>query len=128
MQFTPALGEPTPTGPGTEVTLDPHGRVTAVAARGGEVLAGGTVLQGTGTGAAWLAAHAPVGARLQVTTLVRHGSTDGSPDSAGAVEAMNLDGGGSTAMAIRGRLVSSPSDSTGERPVGDVLELSAPRP
>jgi exopolysaccharide biosynthesis protein len=48
--------------------------------------------------------------------------------SLGAVDAMNLDGGGSTTMAIRGRLVNSPSDSTGERPVGDVLEVSAPRP
>ncbi|MEU7788025.1 phosphodiester glycosidase family protein [Amycolatopsis sp. NPDC049159] len=39
----------------------------------------------------------------------------------GAVEAINLDGGGSTAMAIDGKLVSSPSDATGERPVGDAV-------
>lgn len=39
----------------------------------------------------------------------------------GAVTAINLDGGGSTAMAINGKLVSSPSDATGERPVGDAL-------
>ena len=39
----------------------------------------------------------------------------------GAVEAMNLDGGGSTAMAVNGKLVTSPSDATGERAVGDAL-------
>ncbi|GAB3159966.1 phosphodiester glycosidase family protein [Amycolatopsis stemonae] len=44
----------------------------------------------------------------------------------GAVTAINLDGGGSTAMAIDGELVSSPSDATGERPVGDAL-LVLPR-
>lgn len=44
--------------------------------------------------------------------------------SLGAVEAMNLDGGGSSAMAINGRLVNHPSDSTGERPVGDAILLT----
>ncbi|WP_410673768.1 phosphodiester glycosidase family protein [Amycolatopsis sp. cmx-4-68] len=44
----------------------------------------------------------------------------------GAVTAINLDGGGSTAMAVDGKLVSSPSDATGERPVGDAL-LVLPR-
>ncbi len=39
----------------------------------------------------------------------------------GLRDAVNLDGGGSTAMAVRGRLVSSPSDATGERPVGDAI-------
>jgi hypothetical protein len=46
--------------------------------------------------------------------------------SLGAVDAVNLDGGGSSAMAIGGALVNRPSDSTGERAVGDVL-LLAPR-
>jgi Phosphodiester glycosidase len=41
--------------------------------------------------------------------------------SLGAREALNLDGGGSTAMAVRGRTVSLPSDPTGERPVSDAL-------
>jgi hypothetical protein len=41
----------------------------------------------------------------------------------GAVSAMNLDGGGSTAMVINGKLVSSPSDPTGERAVGDAIIL-----
>jgi exopolysaccharide biosynthesis protein len=37
----------------------------------------------------------------------------------GAVEAINLDGGGSTAMVVRDKLVNRPSDQTGERPVSD---------
>ena len=39
----------------------------------------------------------------------------------GARAAVNLDGGGSTAMTIRGRLVTRPSDATGERPIGDAI-------
>jgi hypothetical protein len=39
----------------------------------------------------------------------------------GARDALNLDGGGSTAMAVRGRVVGRPSDPTGERPVSDAL-------
>jgi hypothetical protein len=39
----------------------------------------------------------------------------------GAVEAVNMDGGGSTTMVVRGRVVNSPSDLTGERAVGDAL-------
>ncbi len=39
----------------------------------------------------------------------------------GAVEAINMDGGGSTTMAVHGKVVNSPSDITGERPVGDAL-------
>jgi exopolysaccharide biosynthesis protein len=41
--------------------------------------------------------------------------------SLGMVKAMNLDGGGSTAMVIRGALISHPSDATGERAVGDAI-------
>jgi len=44
----------------------------------------------------------------------------------GCVEAVNLDGGGSTTMAVRGRVVNSPSDPAGERPVSDAL-LVLPR-
>jgi len=40
-----------------------------------------------------------------------------------AVSAMNLDGGGSTAMAVRNRLVNSPSDPTGERQNADSILL-----
>lgn len=47
--------------------------------------------------------------------------------SLGAVDAVNLDGGGSTAMAIRGSLVNHPSDAAGERKVGDVIMFSQTR-
>ncbi len=39
----------------------------------------------------------------------------------GAWDAMNLDGGGSTALWVRGRLMNAPSDATGERAVGNAL-------
>jgi exopolysaccharide biosynthesis protein len=39
----------------------------------------------------------------------------------GAVEALNMDGGGSTTMVADGRVVNNPSDLAGERPVGDAL-------
>ncbi|HZX26092.1 MAG TPA: phosphodiester glycosidase family protein [Telluria sp.] len=48
----------------------------------------------------------------------------------GARDALNLDGGGSTALVVNGRLVNLPSDATGERAVGDalaVLTASHPR-
>lgn len=41
--------------------------------------------------------------------------------SLGMEDAINLDGGGSTAMSVRDRLVSNPSDAAGERPVGDAI-------
>jgi exopolysaccharide biosynthesis protein len=44
----------------------------------------------------------------------------------GAVEAMNLDGGGSSAMVVEGKVVNHPSDPTGERPVSDAI-LVLPR-
>lgn len=43
--------------------------------------------------------------------------------SLGAVRALNLDGGGSTAMAIDGALVNVPSDAAGERAVGDTVQV-----
>jgi hypothetical protein len=45
----------------------------------------------------------------------------------GARDAVNLDGGGSTTMTIRGNLVTRPSDATGERPIGDALLVDAQR-
>jgi exopolysaccharide biosynthesis protein len=41
--------------------------------------------------------------------------------SLGARDALNLDGGGSTTMAVRGRMVNLPSDPGGERPVSDAI-------
>ena len=43
----------------------------------------------------------------------------------GAVEAVNMDGGGSTTMVVRNKVVNSPSDLTGERAVGDALLIFA---
>jgi hypothetical protein len=39
----------------------------------------------------------------------------------GAYDAMNFDGGGSTAMVVEGQVVNHPSDATGERAVGSAL-------
>lgn len=41
--------------------------------------------------------------------------------SLGLVDAINLDGGGSTTMVVNGQVISHPSDASGERPVGDAL-------
>jgi hypothetical protein len=41
--------------------------------------------------------------------------------SLGARDALNLDGGGSTTMTVRGEVVNRPSDRAGERPVSDAL-------
>jgi exopolysaccharide biosynthesis protein len=43
--------------------------------------------------------------------------------SLGAVNALNLDGGGSTAMAVNGVLVNKPSDATGERADGGTIQV-----
>jgi hypothetical protein len=44
-------------------------------------------------------------------------------DALGAQEAVNLDGGGSTAMTLGSKLVTQPSDATGERPIGDAVVI-----
>jgi hypothetical protein len=41
--------------------------------------------------------------------------------SLGAIDAMNLDGGGSTTMFLDGRVVNTPSDKEGERKVSDAI-------
>lgn len=38
-----------------------------------------------------------------------------------AVDAINLDGGGSTTMVVKQKVVNKPSDQTGERPVSDAI-------
>lgn len=42
-------------------------------------------------------------------------------DRLGLTDALNLDGGGSTTMVIRGQVVNRPSDPSGARPVGDAI-------
>ncbi|MGZ0150355.1 phosphodiester glycosidase family protein [Kribbella sp. WER1] len=39
-------------------------------------------------------------------------------------QALNLDGGGSTTMVANGTVLNTPSDATGERPVGDALVVT----
>jgi phosphodiester glycosidase len=41
--------------------------------------------------------------------------------SLGMRDALNLDGGGSTTMVADGQVINTPSDATGERPVGDAI-------
>jgi hypothetical protein len=48
--------------------------------------------------------------------------------SLGCAQALNLDGGGSTTMVVRGNVVNHPSDATGERPVGNALLLISRAP
>jgi hypothetical protein len=47
--------------------------------------------------------------------------------SFGLQNAINLDGGGSTTMVANGKVVNTPSDATGERPVGDALVITPTR-
>jgi hypothetical protein len=47
--------------------------------------------------------------------------------SLGAVEAMNLDGGGSTTMYLDGKVVNTPSDKEGERKIGDAILVTLRR-
>jgi hypothetical protein len=42
----------------------------------------------------------------------------------GALEALNFDGGGSTALVVRDSVVNAPSDTSGERPVGNVIAVT----
>jgi hypothetical protein len=205
--FTPAFGAALPTGAGVQAVLDADGLVTSVGARGGRVPAGGSVLQGIGTAADWLTAHARTGERVSVDetvrdtsgrtvplgpgtsivsaapTLVKDGrisvdaTAEGTVDardlsfgytwsnvrqprtmagidgagrlllvtvdgrrtagsegftlleaaaymrSLGAVQALNLDGGGSTTFTRDGTLLNHPSDATGERAVGDTVQV-----
>ena len=46
----------------------------------------------------------------------------------GCTEALNLDGGGSTTLVLRGQVVNRPSDLTGERPVANALQLISTAP
>jgi hypothetical protein len=46
----------------------------------------------------------------------------------GASHAINLDGGGSSALVVQGRVVNRPSDAQGERAVGNALALESCRP
>jgi len=69
--FRPVFGSTTEPGNGVEVVLAPNGTVTEVrTVRGGTIPADGAVLAGTGDGAAWLLAHAGVGAAIDIRIRV----------------------------------------------------------
>jgi hypothetical protein len=53
----------------------------------------------------------------ELTTLLRE---------LGATEALNLDGGGSTTLVVRGAIVNRPSEADGERPVANALLVLGP--
>jgi len=213
VQFDSDFGTSADSGPGEQAVLDRRGRVLSLQpTRGGSIPPGGSVVEGIGTGAKWLAGHAAVGRVLRVRTevddergrrvgtgpttdivnggplLVRNGrpfvdaNAEGfvQPDrpdfyygfavrrnprtmagvtgrdhlllvtvdgrqpgysvglsfpeesavmaSLGARDALNLDGGGSTTTVGRGATVlGRPSDTTGERPVGDAVLLYPPQ-
>jgi len=211
VSFDAAYGPTAEPGAGVEAVLDRHGTVLQLLdSRGGTIPAGGQVVEGIGTGASWLRAHATPGTRLQLREsltdqdgkpvpltprtdivgggpyLVRDGRihvdayTEGfeHPDdpgflyafgiarnprtmagvtgdgdlllvtvdgrqpgysvglsfaeqarlmrALGAVQALNLDGGGSTTMALHGTVLGRPSDTTGERPIGDAILIFPP--
>jgi hypothetical protein len=86
----------------------------------------------------WITRRNPrtaVGVRADGTVLLlvvdghRHGTSVGMTieelrqvmGKLGAKDAINLDGGGSSAMVLRERLVNSPSDLDGERKIGDAV-------
>jgi exopolysaccharide biosynthesis protein len=46
----------------------------------------------------------------------------------GVRDAINLDGGGSTTLVIRGAVANRPSDKSGERPIGDAIIILPPKP
>jgi hypothetical protein len=48
--------------------------------------------------------------------------------SIGVWNAVNLDGGGSTTMVIQDKIINSPSDKTGERPVANTLQVIRLKP
>lgn len=70
VQFTPAFGPVSDPSSQIEVVLDRNGRVVALRAPGGAIPPRGSVLGGTGEGAAWLRAHARPGSRLRVRVRV----------------------------------------------------------
>ncbi|GGO76801.1 phosphodiester glycosidase family protein [Nonomuraea cavernae] len=196
--YTEEFGAKTPADGGTDVVLDPAGKVVTVRTAGAAVPRGMRVLHGSGTASDWLNEHAWAGWTVKVDTkvvdlrkrralkltpdlhviaggvgLVRNGRTkitakrdghdsmnmilrrhprtllgttrngslilatiDGRQPGVtvganfveaarfmrwlGATQAINLDGGGSTAMVVGGKVVNRPSDG-GERSVGDAL-------
>ena len=85
--------------PRTAVALRPDGTVLLVAVDGRSESSGGMSLP-------------------QLTDFLK---------ALGATDALNLDGGGSTVLALDGQVVSHPSDKEGERPVSTALLVLGPK-
>jgi len=63
-----------------------------------------------------------VGMRLEeLADFMAHELADFTVSGANAYQALNMDGGGSTTMVVRRRVVNHPSDPIGERSVGNAL-------
>jgi Phosphodiester glycosidase/SPOR domain len=76
--FDPAFGASADAGAGAQAVLDSQGRVQRLDdSRGGAIPPDGTVLEGIGTGADWLRAHARPGQTLTLARPVT--DTDGHP-------------------------------------------------
>lgn len=133
-------GRRVPLGPGDSIvsaapTLVKNGRIDIDAAAEGTVDP-----QDLSFGYAWANVRQPrtmagVDARGRLLLVTVDGRLTGGSEgftiaeaarfmrSLGAVQALNLDGGGSTAMAVDGVLVNRTSDATGERAVGDTVQV-----
>ncbi len=77
-------------------------------------------------GLVWLAAID--GRRPDYSIGMRFADLQRLSDRLDLSDALNLDGGGSTTMVVRGEVVNRPSDPTGSRPVGDALLVTAREP
>lgn len=77
--FDADFGDQLDSGTGAEAILDAHGRVVSLLdSRGGTLPAGDTAIEGIGSGAAWLTAHAKPGDVLHVAKSVNELTAHGS--------------------------------------------------
>lgn len=82
-----------------------------------------TVIGTSGDGRIWLIA---VDGRNKVLSLgMSFAELQNLVTRVGLVDALNLDGGGSTTMVVRGGVVNHPSDATGPRKVSDAIVVRA---
>jgi hypothetical protein len=82
-----------------------------------------TMIGVDGGGAIWLAAID--GRQPDYSIGMTFEDLDRLADRLDLTGALNLDGGGSTTMVVRGQVVNRPSDPSGARPVGDALIVTA---
>jgi hypothetical protein len=78
-----------------------------------------TVVGQDGDGLVWLVAID--GRQPDYSIGMTFDEMQGLADRLSLTDALNLDGGGSTTMVVRGQVVNRPSDPTGARPVADAI-------